>query len=296
MFQRAFLSTTGKIFCRRGESLSLDGLGSVKDFLNDPDLKLSAGLRKIAERGLAPAELFLPNGFKAIFSKALSEIVTEWFSKKLTVLCRTNGTQMEHRYLDLQMDAPYLDAAKALGVNANDMTFKTGEAGNDAVLCTVIQKESGRIILPAEQYESHGTLCFMNEFPLVARALETGAVLAADEFGATLHPIALMNLITILHNDTLNIHNAQLIFTTHNPIFLNANLFRRDEIRFVERTDKTHCSALCAMSDFDSAGEECAHRGSSLMWNYLEGQYGAICDIDFSLILEKLIAGGAGDE
>ena len=33
------------------------------------------------------------------------------------------------------------------------------------------------------------------------------------------------------------IHHAQLIFNTHNPIFLNSNLFRRDEIKFVERDD-----------------------------------------------------------
>ena len=31
--------------------------------------------------------------------------------------------------------------------------------------------------------------------------------------------MALMNIVTIFHNDELNIHNAQLVFNTHNPIF-----------------------------------------------------------------------------
>ena len=44
------------------------------------------------------------------------------------------------------------------------------------------------------------------------------------------------------------IHHAQLIFNTHNPIFLNSNLFRRDEIKFVERDDDTHDSVLYALS------------------------------------------------
>ena len=43
---------------------------------------------------------------------------------------------------------------------------------------------------------------------------------------------------------------AQLIFNTHNPIFLNANIVRRDEIKFVERDDETHLSAHYSLSDF----------------------------------------------
>ncbi len=34
--------------------------------------------------------------------------------------------------------------------------------------------------------------------------------------------MALMNIITVFHNDELNTNNAQLIFNTHNPIFLNS--------------------------------------------------------------------------
>lgn len=39
--------------------------------------------------------------------------------------------------------------------------------------------------------------------------------------------MALMNIINIFHNDDVNRNNAQLVFNTHNPIFLDASLLRR---------------------------------------------------------------------
>ena len=54
--------------------------------------------------------------------------------------------------------------------------------------------------------------------------MQTGGTLIVDEFDASIHPMALMSIINIFHNDDINIHNAQLIFNTHNPIFLNSNL------------------------------------------------------------------------
>ena len=98
-----------------------------------------------------------------------------------------------------------------------------------------------------------------------------------------------MNLINIFHNDEINIHHAQLIFNTHNPIFLNANLYRRDEIKFVERDDETHVSSHYALSDFKTAGERGVRKGEDYMKNYFISQYGAIKDIDFSSLLENVI-------
>jgi len=107
--------------------------------------------------------------------------------------------------------------------------------------------------------------------------------------------MALMNIINIFHNDDINIHHAQLIFNTHNPIFLNANLFRRDEIKFVERDDNTHVSEHYALSDFKTSGERGVRKGEDYMKNYFINQYGAIKDVDFSSILESIISEGGND-
>ena len=56
------------------------------------------------------------------------------------------------------------------------------------------------------------------------RNSQTGATLIVDEFDASLHPMALMSIVGAFHNDEINKKGAQLIFNTHNPIFLNKNI------------------------------------------------------------------------
>ena len=85
------------------------------------------------------------------------------------------------------------------------------------------------------------------------------------------------------------IHHAQLIFNTHNPIFLNSNLFRRDEIKFVERDDDTHDSVLYALSDFGTTSDKGVRKHEDYMSKYFISQYGAIKDIDFTPIFEEIL-------
>ena len=103
----------------------------------------------------------------------------------------------------------------------------------------------------------------------------------------TAHPMALMNIINIFHNDGINKNHAQLVFNTHNPIFLNANMFRRDEIKFVERDDDTHCSSSYSLSDFGTSGKGGVRKNEDYMKNYFVDRYGAIKDIDFTPIFEN---------
>ena len=130
---------------------------------------------------------------------------------------------------------------------------------------------------------------FINMFPLVVNAILNGGTLVVDEFDASIHPMALMSIINVFHNDDININRAQLIFNTHNPIFLNSNLFRRDEIKFVERDDNTHFSKHYSLSDFGTAGKKGVRMHDDYMKNYFVSQYGAIKDIDFTPIFESLI-------
>lgn len=98
-----------------------------------------------------------------------------------------------------------------------------------------------------------------------------------------------LHLIDNFHNDNINIHGAQLIFNTHNPIFLNSNLFRRDEIKFVERDDDSHYSTLYALSDFGTTGDRGVRKHEDYMSKYFISQYGAIKDIDFTPIFEEIL-------
>ena len=108
-----------------------------------------------------------------------------------------------------------------------------------------------------------------------------------DEFDASIHPMALMNIISIFHNDDINKNHAQLIFNTHNPIFLNASLFRRDEIKFVERDEISNTSIQYSLSDFKTA--DGIRKAEDYMSNYFVSRYGAIKEVDFAPLLEEII-------
>ena len=48
-------------------------------------------------------------------------------------------------------------------------------------------------------------------FPLILSAIKTGSVLFIDEFDASIHPMAIMSLINVFHNEEINKNGAQLI-------------------------------------------------------------------------------------
>ena len=108
----------------------------------------------------------------------------------------------------------------------------------------------------ADIFESYGTIRFINMFPLVIKAMQTGGTLVVDEFDASIHPMALMSIINVFHNDDVNIHHARSYLIHIIRFSLNSNLFRRDEIKFVERDDDTHDSVLYALSDFGTTGDK----------------------------------------
>ena len=174
------------------------------------------------------------------------------------------------------------------------MGYVLSDDETEAKLCSIFKNTDNikSTAIAAEIFESYGTIRFINMFPLVIKAIQTGGTLVIDEFDASIHPMALMSIINVFHNDDINIHHAQLIFNTHNPIFLNSNLLRRDEIKFVERDDTTHSSTIYALSDFGTTGDKGVRKHEDYMSRYFISQYGAIKDIDFTPIFEELIREG----
>ena len=253
----------------------------------------------IAMEGLDREELFLTAGFKLIFSQALVKMITDWFTNQFIVVYRADAAHLERRFSNPKENSIYVSetlnsAINLFGVNANPVGYTMDKDSESKLVSLIHTGNDQAVALPADIYESYGTIRFINLFPLVIRALQTGATLVVDEFDASIHPIALMNILNLFHNDEINIHHAQLIFNTHNPIFLNANLLRRDEIKFVERDSEDHTSTLFALSDFGTAGENGVRKNDDYLKSYLANQYGGIADVDFSSIFEKLNDAGNG--
>lgn len=276
----------------RNDGLTVDLPSVIKEYVNKSIKRKTPKMLELAEDSLSDTELFLNNGFKSIYAAELVKRILSWFAEKFIVVYRSDDMRLVRKFADPKANTVYVEttlteAAKEFGITGNALGYKsTGkDEAEDTVLCSIF----GNKVLPAELFESYGTIRFINEFPLVILALLSGGTLVMDEFDASIHPMALMNIINIFHNDEINKNHAQLIFNTHNPIFLDASLLRRDEIKFVEREDDTGNSIHYALSDFKTA--DGIRKGEDYMNNYFVSRYGAIKDVDFSPILEKVISG-----
>jgi len=286
------LTVNEEMVFSRKEKLDFGPLKTIRDYLVNEFEDNYNSATSLARSNLNQEELFLANGFKAMFSSKLVSLIMNWLDNKFMVIYRADTLHLVQKFTDPRKDTVYIekttnDAAKLFGINSNAIGYVISEDDPEAKLCSIFQRKNAAIA--AEMFESYGTIRFVNTFPLVIKAILTGGTLVVDEFDASLHPIALMSIINIFHNDDINKKNAQLIFNTHNPIFLNSNLFRRDEIKFVERDDETHYSKHYSLSDFGTTGDKGVRLHEDYMNNYFISQYGAIKDIDFTSIFESLI-------
>lgn len=289
------LSINGTMVFSRSDKLEFGEFKVIGRHLNKALEKNLSGAQALANGSLNPEELFLMNGFKNIFSSELVSIISDWIQNSLIVVYRADTIGVYPNLNGVKKNTVIVEkttnsAAKSFGINSNAIGYVLDKDRNQVQLASIFSDGEQQRILPAESFESLGTIRFINLFPLVAEALCIGGTLVVDEFDASIHPMALMNIINIFHNDEINIHHAQLIFNTHNPIFLNANLYRRDEIKFVERDDATHYSSHYSLSDFGTSGPSGIRKGEDYMKNYFVDRYGAIKDVDFSPIFESILA------
>lgn len=285
------------VFCRDRE-VELGEFKQIKEYVASQMTSNRKTMKAIVNQSLAPDELFLTNGFKLMVSQTIAKVIIDWFTEKFMVIYRADAIQLIRRFSDPQKKTIFVEktvteAAKLFGINSNTVAYVANGDDGEAKLCSIFadKKDSNNAkAVLAEIFESFGTIRFINLFPLVIRAIATGGTLVVDEFDASIHPIALMSIINVFHNDDINKKHAQLIFNTHNPIFLNSNIFRRDEIKFVEKDDDTLLSEIYALSDFGTTGENGVRKGDDYMKNYFVSQYGAIKTIDFSPLFEEVMA------
>lgn len=118
--------------------------------------------------------------------------------------------------------------------------------------------------------ESNGTKRLFTYGPVLKNALENGKTIIIDEIDNALHPAMTKSLIEMFQNPNINKKSAQLIFNTHEISLLDLNLFRRDQIYFVEKDNKTGASDLYSLDDFSPRKSENIQKG------YLQGRYGAM--------------------
>ena len=270
----------------RKNGLEIKEINTIKDYLVNDFKENEDGITTIAKNNLNSEELFLMNGFKTMFSSKLVAIISEWLNNKFIIIYRADFLQASYTGNNVvdNLENEINKVAEEFGRGSNKLKYYRNEKSQRVMLYSILEKNKKRI--PAELFESYGTIRFINIFPFILKIFLNGGILVADEFDASIHPMALINIINIFHNNDINKNQAQLVFNTHNPIFLNANLFREDEIKFVEKNDK-NMSISYSLSDFER--NEDSEDYEDYMNNYFVDHYGAIKDIDFTPIFENLM-------
>lgn len=133
--------------------------------------------------------------------------------------------------------------------------------------------------------QSAGIQKILSMFFPIYNLLNNGGVMIIDELDITLHYSLIKEIIKMFNSVEYNRKNAQLIFTTHNLLLLDFNLFREDQIWFLENNNVSTGTELYSLSDIE--GYE---KNKYLLRDYLNGNFGGIPkleDFGVDLWLEK---------
>ena len=119
-------------------------------------------------------------------------------------------------------------------------------------------------------FESEGTRKLIYLLGPLFDTIKSEKLLLIDEFDNKFH--SLLSKYIIDQCQQKNSPNSQLIITCHDTNLLTKELFRRDQIWFVEKNPK-HESELYSLLEYK---EHYTRKGNSYSKDYLTGKYGAI--------------------
>ena len=138
---------------------------------------------------------------------------------------------------------------------------------SEPVITTVRFRHGSSDSLFDFEEESQGTIRLFDYLDMLLKN-EDEVVYLVDELECSMHPMLLEIFLKLFfkHNEEKRV---QLIFTTHEVPLMDNDLFRRDEIWFVERNSENNSTIF----PLDRFRERCDRK---LGKAYLEGRYGAV--------------------
>jgi len=260
------------------------------------DEKLLKQFEKKINENIDESELFLSRAFKSTISNELADMVLDFFKEKLVVV--SDFTLKKTNLTFSLEDSPKKDFfawnkildgfVKNADFGPQGIAFKSNKSedkeSSSMELVSIYKYHDENIVIPAELMESRGTLKLVDFAIPFEKLFKSGGVFILDEFDAAIHPELIKGILALFNDSDLNNANAQLIFTTHNPIYLNNKIFRRDQIRFVEKDTDSYESVIYSLADF---GAEEVRNDHNYLINYFKGNYGALPFIDFSKLLNQ---------
>jgi AAA15 family ATPase/GTPase len=101
-------------------------------------------------------------------------------------------------------------------------------------LITTRQDKAGGVVRFEVYQESDGTQRLLDLLPVFYSAIHSDITVVIDEVGRSLHPVLLKSLIAYIMRSPMK---GQLIFTTHEEHLLDLEIFRKDEIFFLDKSN-----------------------------------------------------------
>lgn len=211
-------------------------------------------IKDIFEWFLAPVLDYGDINFESNLIKRISPFIeNEKYQKELVAFFRS---------IDLPIEGIIVEKPK----NENDKTkiyLKYLMKGKENY-CNILLSE-----------ESSGTQKMFSLFNYLRGSINKGMPLFIDQLDAKLHPLLLRYILTMFHDENINKNGAQLIYVTHDNYTLTKDIFRRDQIWFVEK-DTDLVSHLYSLAKYKADDDKKIRKDASYNKDYLLGKYGSV--------------------
>lgn len=250
------------------------------------------------------------------FNGVVSGRIMKWFNDLVTISGLRHENYQDVTYSLLKEETSkkkLLDFFKNLDLGFDEMRFKKDKLRNSLISLDLSEnvvaeaaadyfsKSTIRIETIHKKFDEHGERIGNVSFDLRERessgtnkvidisgpifdVLLTGGILVVDELDAKLHPLMTAAITNLFNSAEYNVHNAQLIFATHDTNLLSYGRFRRDQIYFLEK-DKFEATDLYSLVEYEEDGVK-IRKDRSFEKDYIAGRYGAIPFIgDFDKVL-----------
>lgn len=269
---------------------------------SDTDEKFYTTLLKKLNETLDSMQLFLFSGIKNLINNDYFTDIQKWFTK-FNVVMDANDVSFNQKDLkNIEMKSRENNSRQFYESKTIKEILNCAECGNQQIqflgnvdnndLSMVslynipLPNESNvkiRMYTNSDFTESKGTIQLIRLIQPFIDALKVGGIIVLDEMDASLHFEIIVSLIRIFNDKQINTTGAQLIFNTHNPIYLDGTLLRHDQILMVSKNKETLTSELYSLSDFGLRPEE------RILKNYLDGKYGALPHIDLEIAFKHIL-------
>ena len=256
-------------------------------------------LKKLNET-LDSQQLFLFSGIKNLINNDYFTDIQKWFSKFIVVMDATdvsfnqkdlevikNKKMTDRQFYESKAIKEIIDCAE-FGNQQIQFISDMDDEELSMVSLYKIPKPSDmsgelRMVVNSELVESKGTIHLIKLIQPFIDALKVGGTIVLDEMDSSLHFEIVVSLIRIFNNRQINTMGAQLIFNTHNPIYLDGTLLRHDQIVMVTKNKSDLTSEVYSLADYGLRPEE------RILKNYLDGKYGALPHMDLEIAFKHIL-------